>query len=75
MPLYDYKCDKGHKFDTVKSFGDWADMECPECGGRAEYLPFQVGSCNPVIKWWTAPPGHSGFETMVGRNKVPVRPR
>jgi|SRR5579875_371037 len=32
MPIYEYKCDKGHVFEVMQSFSDDALTECQVCG-------------------------------------------
>jgi putative FmdB family regulatory protein len=35
MPIYEYKCEKGHVFDVVQRMTDEALTECQECGAPA----------------------------------------
>jgi putative FmdB family regulatory protein len=35
MPIYEYKCDKGHVFDVIQRMSDDALTECQECGAPA----------------------------------------
>jgi putative FmdB family regulatory protein len=35
MPIYEYKCEKGHVFDVIQKFTDEALTECQECGAPA----------------------------------------
>jgi putative FmdB family regulatory protein len=35
MPIYEYKCDKGHVFDVIQKMSDEALTECQECGAPA----------------------------------------
>ena len=32
MPLYNYKCPKGHEFEDFKSMNERHCAECPKCG-------------------------------------------
>jgi putative FmdB family regulatory protein len=32
MPIYEYKCDKGHVFEVIQRMTDEAVTECEECG-------------------------------------------
>ncbi|MBK5231743.1 MAG: FmdB family transcriptional regulator [Thermoleophilia bacterium] len=32
MPIYEYRCDKGHEVDVIQSMSEDALTECPECG-------------------------------------------
>jgi putative FmdB family regulatory protein len=36
MPLYEYKCKKGHTFDVFQSFADDPITKCEVCGAKAE---------------------------------------
>ena len=36
MPLYEYKCKKGHVFDVIQSFSDDPLTKCEICGAKAE---------------------------------------
>ncbi len=36
MPVYDYKCEKGHRFEVVQSMSDKPLKKCEECGAKAE---------------------------------------
>jgi putative FmdB family regulatory protein len=36
MPLYEYKCKKGHVFDVIQSFSDDALTKCEVCGAKCE---------------------------------------
>jgi putative FmdB family regulatory protein len=36
MPIYEYKCAKGHVFDVIQRMADEPLRECQECGAPAE---------------------------------------
>jgi putative FmdB family regulatory protein len=36
MPLYEYKCKKGHTFDVIQSFSDDPITKCEICGAKCE---------------------------------------
>ena len=36
MPIYEYKCENGHVFDTIQKMSDEPLSECQECGAPAE---------------------------------------
>jgi putative FmdB family regulatory protein len=36
VPIYEYKCEKGHVFDVIQRMSDEALSECQECGAPAE---------------------------------------
>ena len=38
MPLYDYKCSLGHRFDSIKSINNRHNAICPVCGNSASLM-------------------------------------
>ncbi len=36
MPVYDYRCEKGHRFEVVQSMSDRALSRCKECKAPAQ---------------------------------------
>ena len=36
MPVYEYKCEKGHVFETIQSMADDPLDKCEECGAPAQ---------------------------------------
>ncbi len=36
MPVYDYRCEKGHRFEVVQSMSDRPIKKCEECGAPAQ---------------------------------------
>jgi putative FmdB family regulatory protein len=32
MPLYEYECDNGHRFEVIQKFSDPPVEKCPTCG-------------------------------------------
>jgi len=36
MPIYEYKCEKGHVFDVIQKMSDEPLTACQECGAPAE---------------------------------------
>ncbi len=36
MPIYEYKCAKGHNFEVIQRMADDPVTECEECGGPVE---------------------------------------
>jgi|TARA_B100000959_G_C14719008_1_gene516097 putative FmdB family regulatory protein len=39
MPFYDYKCNKGHIFESMCSIADRKEQkECPECGAKSKHI-------------------------------------
>lgn len=49
MPVYEYECAKGHRFERVRSFKEEIDSSrCPTCGKQAKLVPSLPGK--PVLK-------------------------
>src|SRR5438105_6260050 len=38
MPLYEYKCDAGHRFELIRRFSDPPLETCPTCGAPVKKL-------------------------------------
>lgn len=38
MPLYEYECSNGHRYEKIESFSAKTVQKCPKCGARAERL-------------------------------------
>jgi putative FmdB family regulatory protein len=38
MPLYEYECENGHRFELIRKFSDPPLEACPTCGARARKL-------------------------------------
>lgn len=38
MPLYEYECAKGHRFEKIEPVTAKTVQKCPKCGARAERL-------------------------------------
>lgn len=36
MPIYEYRCAKGHQFEVIQSMADDPVTECEECGASVE---------------------------------------
>jgi putative FmdB family regulatory protein len=36
MPIYEYKCDKGHVFEVMQKMTDDPVKKCPECGAKVQ---------------------------------------
>lgn len=36
MPIYHYRCSKGHEFEALQSMSDDALTKCEECGAKVE---------------------------------------
>lgn len=43
MPIYEYKCERGHVFDTMQKMADDPLTECIECGAPVRKLMQPVG--------------------------------
>jgi len=38
MPLYEYECDNGHRFEVIRKFSDPPLEQCPTCGSPVRKL-------------------------------------
>ena len=38
MPLYEYECENGHRFEKIQKFSDPHVKKCPKCGGPIEQV-------------------------------------
>lgn len=38
MPIYEYECSKGHRFELMESFSAPSSRKCPQCGKTARRL-------------------------------------
>ena len=36
MPMYEYQCPKGHRFEKIEKFSAAPIQKCPQCGAKAE---------------------------------------
>ena len=43
MPIYEYKCERGHIFDTMQKMSDEPLTDCIECGAPVKKLMQPVG--------------------------------
>lgn len=37
MPLYDYQCECGNAFETLRPMSDRKSAKCPDCGAEAKF--------------------------------------
>ncbi len=38
MPIYEYRCSKGHLYERAEGFDAPSKQRCPTCGGRSRRL-------------------------------------
>lgn len=38
MPIYEYRCSKGHLYECAEGFDAASEQTCPTCGGRSRRL-------------------------------------
>ena len=50
MPMYDYRCPRGHFFEQMATIADRARQNCPECRQVSDKIPSRIslaGQANP----------------------------
>ena len=65
MPLYDYECEAGHRYEKQQPFGSPAQHPCEQCGRLARR---QFSTPKVVRKgegWRSAGPAHPDSESYV----------
>ena len=63
MPIYEYKCTKGHVFDVIQKMAENPLTECQECGAPAERV------LHPVAVHFK---GSGFYNTDYGKKKAPA---
>jgi putative FmdB family regulatory protein len=38
MPIYEYRCENGHRFESFQSMSEDPISVCPECGAKSERI-------------------------------------
>ena len=38
MPIYEYRCSKGHEYERAEGFDAPTEQRCPKCGGTSRRL-------------------------------------
>lgn len=74
MPLYEYECEGGHKFEGLHSMADRHNVACPNCK-RPAHIKLSVPRPPVMAKTFTTY-GHDG--SMIGQKqtteKTPMLP-
>ena len=65
MPIYEYRCAEGHRFEVLQKFADEALTECIECGAPASRV------LHPVAIHFK---GSGFYSTDYGRGKKSPSP-
>lgn len=47
MPIFEYECSAGHRFEKLERNGDHKSRTCPECGKRA---PRVISAAGFILK-------------------------
>lgn len=74
MPLYEYECDGGHKFEEIRSIEDRYNAVCPECKKLAHLKMSPWGRV--IFTAWNVVKNHDG--TVLSRTQsaeeIPMLP-
>jgi putative FmdB family regulatory protein len=62
MPLYEYRCHKCGRFETLQKFSDGPLAACPTCGGTVERLISAPAFQFKGTGWYATDYGKSGAE-------------
>jgi putative FmdB family regulatory protein len=65
MPLYEYVCKCGHRFDKQNSMENRHNVSCPECGSpaRLKYSCPAIRMANPIT-FYQELPGGKGYQEI-----------
>lgn len=74
MPLYEYKCEGGHRFEEIHSIADRNNANCPDCKGAVHIVPSAPSRIRMAYTFTTY--GHDG--SVIGQSqsteKTPILP-
>ncbi len=66
MPLYEYQCDNGHRFEVIQKFSDAPIATCPHCGAPVHKLLSAPAIQFKGSGWYVTDYAHKG---MTGSGK------
>ena len=74
MPLYEYECERGHRFERIVKFSDPPIDVCPECGSAVHKL-----MSSPAIQfkgsgWYITDYARKGSEAKEGKEAKETKP-
>lgn len=73
MPIFDYRCERGHRFERLVGW-NVAAPACPECGGATRKLPpgARLGRGSGTPSPGSTGQGGAGRGRAPGRDSVPI---
>jgi putative FmdB family regulatory protein len=74
MPLYEYECERGHRFERIVKFSDPPITACPECGAAVHKL-----MSSPAIQfkgsgWYITDYARKGGDAKEGKEAKDTKP-
>ncbi len=61
MPLYEYQCDNGHRFEVIQKFSDAPIATCPTCGAPVHKLLSAPAIQFKGSGWYVTDYAHKGM--------------
>ncbi len=74
MPLYDYECEGGHRFEELHSIAERDNVNCPDCEMPAH---IKLSACARIlIAGWDTVVGHDGaiLSRKQSTEEIPMLP-
>ena len=68
MPLYEYQCDAGHRFEVIVKYSDPPIEVCPTCGSPAHKLMSSPAIQFKGTGWYITDYARKGSDTKEGKD-------
>jgi putative FmdB family regulatory protein len=68
MPLYEYECERGHRFERIVKFSDPPIEVCPECGASVHKLMSSPAIQFKGTGWYITDYARKGGESKDGKD-------
>lgn len=69
MPLYEYECEGGHRFEEFRSMAERNNVDCPDCKRAVHIVPSAPGLIREAHTFTTV--GHDG--RIIGQKQITDR--